>query len=126
MGVRDEFITKLDPYYIEQYKAYEKRRQKRKKRLFRRLTLFSILVLLTIGSMTTYHLKQRKLQADLKEQYVNLEQQLDHLQEEEKSLKEEISLLNNDEYILEIARSNYFFSKEGELIFNIVKDGSTD
>ena len=39
------------------------------------------------------------------------------LEKEEKNLTEEISLLNNDEYVLELARTNYFLSKEDELIF---------
>lgn len=126
MARKDDFITKLDPYYIQQYNAYKRRRQKRKKRLFRRLLVFSALVLLIVGSMATYHVKQRILHAEMTDEYERLEERLGNLQAAEKSLREEIALLNSDEYILDLARSNYFFSKEGELIFNIVEDDSTD
>ncbi len=75
--------------------------------------------MLIVGSLTAYHLNQRALQAEKKEQHEQLEDRLANLEEREQNLKEEISLLNNEEYVLEIARTNYFFSKEGELIFKI-------
>ena len=41
------------------------------------------------------------------------------LKNEEVSLQEEAERLKDEEYVLEIARTNYFFSKEGELIFKL-------
>src|SRR5699024_11543147 len=82
--------------------------------IFRRLVLFSLIVMIVIGSMATYHIKQRSLYAEKAEQYEQLEEQMTALKKQENQLKEEIKLLNNDEYILDIARTNYFFSKEGE------------
>src|SRR5690625_5532113 len=98
-------------------------RQKRKKqRLVRRLVLFSVIVLLAVGSLTTYHVNQRILHAEKNEQYQQLKKQMTSLENEEKNYQEEISLLNNEEYVLEIARTNYFLSKEGELIFKILDE----
>jgi len=112
-------VTKLESNYMQQYEAHLERKQRRKRRLIRRLILFSFIVLLAIGMMTTYHMKQRNLHAEKTKEYEQLEKKLANLKEEEKQLKEEISLLKNEEYVLDIARSNYFFSKDGELIFKL-------
>lgn len=119
MSVEKSSVTRMHTNYMKQYDAYVERQRLRKKRLYRRLVFFSIIAVLAIGSMTVYHLKQRSLHAEKQEQYEELQEQLASLQHTESNLTEEISLLKNEEYILEIARSNYFFSKEGELIFKI-------
>lgn len=112
-------VTRLESKYMQQYEAHMERQRRRKKRLMRRLVLFSLIALLAIGSMASYHVKQRNLHAEKSEQYEQLESELAHLKKEEEHLKEEIKLLKNEEYVLELARTNYFFSKEGELIFKL-------
>src|SRR5690625_5023287 len=119
MSKKGKTVTRLNSNYMQQYDVYIERQRRKKQRLYRRLVLFSLIAVLAIGSMATYHFKQRMLQADKREQYEQLEDKFATLKQEEKNFKEEIELLNNDEYILEIARTNYFFSKEGELIFKI-------
>ncbi len=120
-----KMVTRIDSEYMQQYEAYMERRNRRKKQLIRRLVLFSFIVLLAISSMTTYHLKQRAYRAEMEAEYEQLEKQLASLKEEEKNLEEEIALLNDEEYVLEIARTNYFFSKKGELIFKITDENPT-
>lgn len=120
--MKDNTVTRLDSMYMQQYDAYIERQERRRKRLLRRLVLFSIIAVLSIGIMSTYHIKQRVVHAEKTEQYEELKGQLTSLKKEEKDFNEEIVLLNNEEYVLELARTNYFFSKKGELIFKI--DGS--
>lgn len=122
MSMKKKTVTRIHSDYMQQYDAYIERNQRRKQRLIRRLVLFSLLVVFTVGSMATYHMKQRALQAEKQEQYKELEEQLAILKNEEKNYLEEIDLLNNEEYVLEIARTNYFFSKKGELIFKILDE----
>lgn len=119
MSSREKNVTRLDSNYMQQYDAYIERQKRKKQRLIRRLVLFSIVAAIIIGSMTTYHFKQRSLQAEKREQYEQLETELSTLKQEEKNLTEEIELLKDEDYVLDIARTNYFFSEEGELIFNI-------
>lgn len=75
--------------------------------------------------MTTYHIKQRILYTEKQEQYEQMENHLADLKTEETVLLEEIDLLNDEEYVLEIARTNYFFSKKGEMIFKILDENPT-
>jgi len=112
-------VSDLHPGYIQQQHAYAKRQERRKKRLMRRLALFFTITIFALGAMVTYHLKQRGLQAEKEQQYEELEDKMVSLKKQEANLNEEINLLQDDEYVLEIARTNYFFSQEGELIFNI-------
>src|SRR5690625_5834871 len=103
MSKKGKTVTRLNSNYMQQYDVYIERQQRKKQRLYRRLVLFSLIAVLAIGSMATYHFKQRMLQADKREQYEQLEDKFTTLKQEEKNFKEEIELLNNDEYILEIA-----------------------
>ncbi|WP_156289999.1 FtsB family cell division protein [Oceanobacillus salinisoli] len=119
MSSRKKNVAKIDSSYMEQYDVYIERQKRKKKRLIRRLVLFSIVTMIIFGSMAGYHIKQRILHAEKLEQYEQLEKELAELKEEESNLNEEIELLNNEDYVLDIARTNYFFSKEGELIFTI-------
>ncbi len=119
LSSRKKNVAKIDSSYMEQYDVYIERQKRKKKRLIRRLVLFSIVTMIIFGSMAGYHIKQRILHAEKLEQYEQLEKELAELKEEESNLNEEIELLNNEDYVLDIARTNYFFSKEGELIFTI-------
>lgn len=110
---------------MQQYDAYIERQKRRKQRLIRRLVLFSVVAILALGSMAAYHIKQRALQAEKLEQYELLEEELAALQKQEEDLTEEIELLNDDDYVMDIARTNYFFSKKGELIFKIPEEDPT-
>ncbi|OZU89536.1 cell division protein [Virgibacillus indicus] len=117
--MKKKTVTRLDSNYMQQYDAYIERQKRKRQRLIRRLVLFSMVVVITIGTIAAYHVKQRVLQSEKQEQYQQLEEELASLQKQEENLKEEIELLNDEEYVLEIARTNYFLSKEGELIFKI-------
>jgi cell division protein DivIC len=115
-------VTRLESSYLKQYDVYIERQKRKKQRLIRRLVMFSFIAILAIGSMATYHVKQRTIHADKKAEYEQLEDQLVTLKKKESLLHEEIDLLNDEEYVLEIARTNYFFSKKGELIFKIIDE----
>lgn len=119
MSQEQKSITRMDSSYMRQYDAQMERQKRKKQRLIRRLVVFAVVVIIAFGGMATYHVKQRSLHAEKLGEYEQLEAELADLHEQKDYLNEEIELLNDDEYILDIARTNYFFSKEGELIFKI-------
>jgi len=112
-------ITKIKSDYMNQYNMEVERNRLRKKRLKQRLIFASAVILVTFIGLLTYHFKQRSIHAEKQTQYEELTEQMTQLEQEEKVLLEEIDLLNDKEYILDIARTNYFLSKEGELIFQV-------
>ncbi|RNF38342.1 FtsB family cell division protein [Planococcus salinus] len=107
--------------YVRSVEQEEQRKQAHKVRLFRRLSLFGIVVLMAsiwIGS-TIYAQSQtisEKEQAR-DEALMTLQQ----MEEEQARLEEQILLLNDDEYLAKMARSEYFLSEEGEIIFALPK-----
>ncbi|AKG03258.1 cell division protein [Salimicrobium jeotgali] len=112
-------VTRLDSTYMDQYEAHVERQRRKKKRLFRRLALFGLLMLIITSSLAVYHVQQRMVYAEKEAEYEQLQEEMASLEDKESDLKEEKELLQQEEYVLEIARSNYFFSKEGEIIFKI-------
>lgn len=119
MSAKKKTVTRLESNYVQQYDAYIERQKRKKQRLIRRLVLFAIATALMIGGMAAYHLNQRTLHAEKTKQYEQLEQELADLKKEEAMLQEEIELLNDEDYVLDIARTNYFLTKKGELIFKL-------
>ncbi|MFD1417071.1 FtsB family cell division protein [Oceanobacillus jeddahense] len=119
MEERKKKVTKLQSKSVHQYDAYIERQNRKKQRLTRRLLLYALVVAVIVGSMSIYHFSQRATQADKMDEYEQLEQQLADLKQEESNLNNEIELLQDEDYVLEIARTNYFFSNEGELIFKL-------
>ncbi|WP_101847123.1 FtsB family cell division protein [Halobacillus sp. Marseille-P3879] len=115
-------VTRMESTYVKNYDAQLERHVRKKKRLMRRILLFSLLMMIVAGSMVVYHFQQRALHAEKVEEYKQLQAEMDELEKEEKNLNEEIELLNNEDYVLQIARSNYFFSKDDEIIFKMPND----
>lgn len=48
-----------------------------------------------------------------------MEKTIAKLDKKKSLLKDEVVKLNDDEYIAKLARSEYFLSQDGEIIFNI-------
>jgi len=113
----DKPIPKIKSAYMNQYDAQQERARRRKKQLWRRLVVVSMAFLVVFGVMITYHLKQRAQYSEIEQEYEELNDKMVGLEKQKDSLLEEIDLLNDEEYILDIARTNYFLSKKGELIF---------
>lgn len=117
-------VTKIDSAYTRNYELQVERLRKRKKKLYRRLSLFGVVTVLLFAALISYHLDQRALYKEKLEEYEQLQHDLDILQAEEENLQEEITLLQDTEYILQIARRDYFLSKEGEIIFKVPEEES--
>src|SRR5699024_1211690 len=117
MSESNDTIARIKSADMKQYDAQIRRDRRRQKKLVKRIMASVLIVTLVLGGLEVYHIKQRSLEADIKTEYSELKTEMAKLEKEEKNLTEEISLLNNDEYVLELARTNYFLSKEDELIF---------
>ncbi|TDM07231.1 FtsB family cell division protein [Macrococcus lamae] len=79
--------------------------------------LLAILLFLTI--LMVVQLQQNK---QLKQAHATKTEELAQLKDKEIALKEKLKQLNNKEYITKIARSEYFLSNDGEIIFKIPEE----
>ncbi len=112
-------VYSLKSEYMERYEQEQKRKRRRKRGLRRRLIAAGITMLLITAFVTHYHIEQRTVYSEKSQQLETLQSELEELEKVEAELLEEIELLKDESYILDIARTNYFLSKKGELIFQV-------
>ena len=108
--------------------SYTKRKETEKKVLSNesrvsrnRMLLFGSILLLIAGVLLVIALHQNHQNSYLKEEVAVNEEQLDNKITEAKDLEQKIKQLNDDDYIMRIARSEFFLSEEGEIVFNLPK-----
>ncbi|WP_442597386.1 FtsB family cell division protein [Neobacillus sp. D3-1R] len=112
-------ITKLQTKYAIQHENMEMNSTKRRKLLYRRLTVFSLFAGFVAFLMITTYMTQLSALEDKVAQKKQLEKQLAGLEKKQQILKEDIVKLNDDEYIAKLARKEYFLSEKNEIIFNL-------
>ncbi len=127
MGLKNETkaevreVTSIRNDYVRSVERQEQRQKAHKVRLFRRLSFFGLIVVLAsiwIGS--TLHAQSQTLSEKEqlhKEALVTLQE----VEQEQENLKEQIVLLNDDDYLAKLARKEYFLSEKGEIIFTVPK-----
>src|SRR5690625_2674178 len=119
MNGRQKRVTKIKSDYMKQYDVQMERNRRRKRKLIQRLIIVSTAVIIFLGAMTSYHFKPRAQSGEQQEQSDALTEDSANKEREVNEQLEEIKLLDDEEYILDIARTNYFLSKKGELIFQV-------
>ncbi|MCP3742309.1 FtsB family cell division protein [Rossellomorea sp. BNER] len=119
MGDQKKNVTSMENAYVRQEESKQKLRTNRKKKLFRRLVVFFLIAFTLTGFLISSLISRASVLEEKKAEKQKLEEKLVQLEKKEKVLKEEIVKLNDDDYIAKIARRDYFFSDEGEVIFNI-------
>lgn len=107
--------------YVRSVEEQEKRRQAHKVRLFRRLSVFGVIVLLASIWLGSTIYAQTQTMAEKEQQREEALATLEQVEMEQAMLQEQIILLNDEEYLAKLARKEYFLSEEGEIIFTIPK-----
>lgn len=112
-------VTTLNNRTVEKYDRELKIKSKRKKGLFRRLTVFFLLVICGIFMVVSTLSSQASVIEEKKEEKKAQSQKLEEVMDKKQELKLEVIKLNDTDYIGEIARKEYFFSRPGEIIFKL-------
>ena len=110
-------VTSIRNDYVRSVEQQEKRREAHRVRLLRRLSLFGILVLVASVWIGTTIYAQSQTISEKKQMREEALLTLQEVEEEQERLKEQVLLLNDEEYLAKMARSEYFLSEEGEIIF---------
>lgn len=109
----------MDNAYTKQQSVKEKVLARRRKLLFRRLALFGVMAVLVSALLVSTLVSRNAQLAAKKEQKAKLEHQVRDIDKQQAMLRSEIKKLKDDNYIAKLARSEYFLSKKGEIIFNL-------
>ncbi|MBS2967278.1 septum formation initiator family protein [Metabacillus sp. KIGAM252] len=115
---RSHKVTQLQSQYMQQQERNDQILKRRKRGLFRRLTVFGAIVALFAIFIITGMINQSAALSEQAEQKDKLTGELNDLKKEQSMLEEEIGKLNDDDYIAELARRDYFLSGENEIIFS--------
>ncbi|MET1014259.1 MAG: septum formation initiator family protein [Paenisporosarcina sp.] len=119
-------VASINKDYVRSVERQEERQKAHKVRLFRRLGLFALLVVVVMSWLTMTMFSQKSALAAKEQQKLEAKQELVEILEEQEMLKSQIVKLNDDEYIAKLARKEYFLSEEGEIIFSIPEKEDTD
>ncbi|MFT8872647.1 MAG: septum formation initiator family protein [Sporolactobacillus sp.] len=118
MQKSDMQVTKLVNGYLPSEQVAEKRRRKRRRALFRRLTVFLALFAAACVWMVSSLVSQAHDMTRYDAQKQQLNRQLQDSMRQTSQLRHRVKLLHNKEYIGEIARQDCLLSKDGEIIFS--------
>jgi cell division protein DivIC len=121
-SIGDKNIAKIQTTYVHQQEIAEIASARKRKLLFRRLSLFLVFAALISYLMITSFISQSSTLDKKVAQKKQLEQQMIKLKKQQEILKEDIVKLNDDDYLAKLARKEYFFSENGEIIFNIPEE----
>mgnify|MGYP006316049493 FL=1 len=115
-------VTKMDNDYIRQNEERKKARSKTKYYVKRRLLILLTLsaIIITAGVVNTNEKEEELIERQKVEKQVALE--LEDIKRDQDMLKTQVRKLEDDEYILKLARKEYFLSDEGEIIFTMPSD----
>ncbi|EPU7207908.1 FtsB family cell division protein [Listeria monocytogenes] len=117
-------VARIENRYIKDTATMKKTRSRRRIALFRRLAFMAIIFAVVVGLLTITYTKQVLTLKEKKEKQVQVDKKMVAMKDEQDSLNEQIKKLHNDDYIAKLARSEYYLSKDGEIIFNIPEENS--
>ncbi|EAC2403132.1 septum formation initiator family protein [Listeria monocytogenes] len=117
-------VARIENRYIKDTATMKKTRSRRRIALFRRLAFMAIIFVVVGGLLTITYTKQALTLKEKKAKQVQVDKKMVAMKDEEEALNEQIKKLHNDEYIAKLARSEYYLSKDGEIIFNIPEENS--
>ncbi|MDF2855468.1 MAG: cell division protein [Neobacillus sp.] len=123
--VRDRSIAKIQTTLVKQQEVAEIASARKRKLLLRRLSMFFVFAVVVSYFMISSYIHQTTTLDAKMVQKGQLDKELADLQKKQRILKEDIIKLNDDDYIAKLARKEYFFSDNNEVIFTIPEENQS-
>lgn len=118
-------VASLDtPYAKEQYSKFQKQHRQLIFKRRRLAALFAIAAFVAIVMGVQIFNEQRHL-SELKEIKVKTVAESAKVDDLVDGLKQDVKLLKDDNYVAKLARSRFYYSKDGELIFVLPDSAKT-
>lgn len=119
MTRRTRKVARIQSDYVQEHEEQQVYKTRQKKLLFRRLLTFGVLFAVVMSILIVTHFNQRSVMQEKQEEYQEKVATLEEYQSENQKLEREIQLLGDIDYLLKIARKDYFYSEDGEIIFKL-------
>ncbi len=81
-------------------------------------------VIAIIGTLILQIVGQLNQASKIEAKIVEAKKDEEKVKEQQKSLLQQVELLQKDDYVAKLARSEYYLSKSGEIIFNTPDDAA--
>lgn len=117
-------VTQLRNEYTQTKTVQAHRENKSRKQRKRRVASIAVVSGLFIAGLSMNLVKNTQLISDLDAQKVAAAEELEHVEATQENLQNEVKKLQDDEYIAKLARSQYYLSKEGEIVFSFPEDNA--
>nr|WP_026693209.1 septum formation initiator family protein [Peribacillus kribbensis] len=114
-------VSKIESTYVSQQEQKVQTVARKRRGLVRRLSVMGVLAAVLTCLLISTLMSQASVLEQKKEQKKKLTTQLTGLKNDQKDLEDEVTKLNDDDYIAKLARRDYFLSDKGEIIFNLPK-----
>lgn len=112
-------VRKIENEYTKEQARINRLNRKSSMIVRKRMTVFGGILLAILLFLTLLLFMQMNTNRALKQEQAKQTVELEKLKDKEIALKERLKQLNSKEYIEKIARSEYFLSNDGEVIFKI-------
>ena len=87
-------------------------------------SLMMAIAIAVFGTLMLQVVKQLNQASEIDAQIVVAKKEEAKVKEQQKSLLQQVELLQQDDYVAKLARSEYYLSKSGEIIFNTPDDAA--
>ncbi|PKG22485.1 FtsB family cell division protein [Niallia nealsonii] len=121
-AIKKPDVANLQTEYNIKQEANSLSAARRKKLLFRRLTLFFLFAFVMGFIMISTLISQSSTLDEKIAEKKKLQVKVASLQEKEKELNDQIVKLQDEDYLAKLARKDLFLSEKGEIIFNIPEE----
>ncbi|MCC4722761.1 septum formation initiator family protein [Salinicoccus sp. RF5] len=112
-------VVKIINNYTRKRENEQKTKQDENRVAKRRTLLFGSILLVAAGILLLVAFNQKNQNQLIHEELVQAQVVLDERKNEAEDLEQQIRQLNDEDYITRIARSEFFLSEEGEIVFNL-------
>lgn len=123
---KESIVTRLNNTYTENKTLQSIREYKYRKFVRRRTTAIIIGGLMLVGGLS-YPLVRGYAQVnELEEERALAMKELEELELHQEDLEYYIGLLENEEYVAKLARSEYYLTQDNEIVFSFPEDRNPD
>lgn len=117
-------VTQLENEFTQTKTVQAHRETKYNKQKKRRIAAIVAISSVFIVGLSSNLVKNTQVIAGLDDQKVASAEELKEVEKHHETLQDEIKKLEDDDYIAKLARSQYYLSQEGEIIFSFPEDNA--